>query len=257
MKFFINPEFLFLEDFLKHLPECFEKKGYTIYKSRNEVKTFNVEGLALNVKSYRKPILLNRVIYTFFRHSKARRAYENALEVISRGFDTPAPIAYIEIKKSGLLEKSYFVSLQCPYTRMFREFEGDSGISGREDILQAAGALVAALHDAEILHLDLSVGNILFEKDETGIHFSLVDMNRMKFRKIGQEAGCKNFERLRGDSAFFRVLADSYAKARGFDAEYCFKRMLHYYEKSVKTFKRKREFKNHFRHKHELLKQHE
>ncbi|MDD2611222.1 MAG: lipopolysaccharide kinase InaA family protein [Bacteroidales bacterium] len=254
MTFFINPKFQFLEDFLKRLPECFEKEGHTIYKSRNEVKTFNVEGMALNVKSYRKPIFLNRVIYTFFRHSKARRAYENALEVISRGFETPAPIAYIEIKKGGVLERSYFVSLQCPYTRMFREFEGDSGISGCEDIIQAAGALVAALHDAEILHLDLSVGNILFEKDETGIHFSLVDMNRMKFRKIGREAGCKNFERLRGDSDFFRVLADSYAKARGFDAEYCFKRMLHYYEKSVKTFRRKREFKNYFRHKHQSLK---
>ncbi|MDD3906668.1 MAG: tyrosine protein kinase, partial [Bacteroidales bacterium] len=98
MTFFINPKFQFLEDFLKRLPECFEKEGHTIYKSRNEVKTFNIEGMALNVKSYRKPIFLNRVIYTFFRHSKARRAYENALEVISRGFETPAPIAYIEIK---------------------------------------------------------------------------------------------------------------------------------------------------------------
>lgn len=249
MNIVINPEFRFLEGFLMHIPECFELEGKTIYKSRNEIKIYEEKGLTLNVKSYRKPIFLNRVAYTFFRRSKARRAYENALKVSAKGFDTPNPIAYLELKDGGLLSKSFFVSLQCPYTRMFREFADNSDISGREDILQALGVYVAELHQAGILHLDLSVGNILFEKEETGIHFCLVDINRMKFQTIGQKAGCKNFERLRGNTDFFRVLAYSYAKARGFDAERCLKSILQYNVRSIESFRRKRELKQRIRHR--------
>jgi tRNA A-37 threonylcarbamoyl transferase component Bud32 len=249
MKVVINPEFQFLEKFLKRLPDCFDTEGKTIYKSRNEIKIYELNGLVLNVKSYKKPIFVNRVAYTFLRKSKARRAYENGLEVAARGFDTPKPIAFIELKEGGLLDKSYFVSVQCPYSRMFREFAEHPDITGREDILQALGVYMAALHQAGILHLDLSTGNILFEKDETGIHFCLVDINRMRFQNIDQEVGCKNFERLRGSTDFFRVLAYSYAKTRGFDAESCTKRVLHYNEKSVKYFKRKGVFKNLFHRK--------
>jgi Mn2+-dependent serine/threonine protein kinase len=249
MKIIINPAFHHLEHFIRHLPIGFEGEGLSIYKARNEIKVFEVDGLALNVKSYRKPIFLNRVIYTFFRKSKARRAYENALEVSERGFNTPTPIAFIEENSGGLLERSYFISMQCPYSRMLREFEDNTDITGREDILQALGAYVAALHKAGILHLDLSIGNILFEKDGAGIHFCLIDINRMKFQTIGQKVGCKNFERLRGSEAFFKVLADSYAKACGYDAEDCFREMLHYYRKSIERFRRKRAFKQWIRKK--------
>jgi len=249
MNIVINPEFRFLEGFLMHIPDCFELEGKTIYKSRNEIKIYEENGLTLNVKSYRRPIFVNRVAYTFFRRSKARRAYENALKVAAKGFDTPNPIAYLELKDRGLLSKSFFVSIQCPYSRMFREFADNSDISGREDILQALGIYVAELHQAGILHLDLSVGNILFEKDETGIHFCLIDINRMKFQTIGQEMGCKNFERLRGNADFFGVLANSYAKARGFEAENCLKQMLYYNKKSIETFRRKGKFKQKLRKK--------
>ncbi|MDD4921121.1 MAG: lipopolysaccharide kinase InaA family protein [Bacteroidales bacterium] len=243
MNMVINPEFQFLEAFLKRLPECFYSEGETIYKARNEIKIFKVDGLVLNVKSYRKPIFFNRVVYTFFRRSKSRRAFDHALELAVRGFDTPKPVAYIEQRNGGLLDQSYFVSLQFPYTRMFREFADHSDVTGREDILEAFGFYVAALHQAGILHLDLSPGNILFEKEETGIHFCLVDINRMNFQTINQEVGCKNFERLRGNTAFFRILANSYAKACGYDADTCFERILYYNARSVKSFKRKDAFK--------------
>lgn len=55
-----------------------------------------MNGLEINVKRYRVPIFINRIAYTFFRKSKACRAYNNAFEVIKRGFETPESIAYIE-----------------------------------------------------------------------------------------------------------------------------------------------------------------
>ena len=63
--------------------------------------------MELNVKRYRVPHLINRVIYRFFRQPKAVRAYEYALRLVAKGFETPAPIAYILFRKKGFLEYSY------------------------------------------------------------------------------------------------------------------------------------------------------
>lgn len=243
MKIHIRSEFLSLEAFLRSLPTTFEHHGETIYKSRNELKVFEQEGYLLNVKRYRKPILANRIAYTFFRKSKARRAYENAQLLLSKGFETPMPVAFIELSKHGLLNDSYFISFHCPYKRLFREFADGSSIVGREEIIREFGVLLARLHDAGILHLDLSVGNVLFEKLADGYHFSLVDLNRMKFQRILQKKGCQNFERLRGNDDFFRLLAETYARERGFDEADCTQLVLKVKNKSILHFHRKSEFK--------------
>lgn len=239
MKLLVNPTYKDLEPILKSLPALFEKQGKTIYKARNELRVIEVGGISINAKCYRKPILINRIIYTFFRKSKARRAYEYALALQAKGIGTPEPLAYLEIKSNGLLSHSYFVSKHIPEFRMMREFADGSDITGREDIIQAFGIFAAHLHDAGILHLDLSIGNILFRKDEEGIQFWLVDLNRMKFCTIDKEKGCKNFERLRGNNDFFQLLANSYAKARGYDASSCLQSILRHKNQSVLDFRAK------------------
>jgi tRNA A-37 threonylcarbamoyl transferase component Bud32 len=239
MKQNLHPEYQHLKTFVQRLPEVFDTEGVTIYKSRNELKTFESEGLVLNVKRYKKPNWVNQFVYAYIRKSKARRAYENALLLLSKKFETPFPVAYLERFKNGLLTDAFFISIQCPYSRLFREFTEDSGISGREHIVQAFGKLVARLHKEGILHLDLSVGNILFEETATGCNFSLVDLNRMKFKRIGQKLGCRNFERLRGSDAFFRLLTKVYAEERGFEPDTCFNLALKAKEKNVRHFQRK------------------
>ena len=243
MKMRINPEYQKLEEFVMRLPEVFERDGESIYKSRNELKIFEKEGLSINVKRYRKPIWVNRVAYTFFRKSKAKRAYENALTLLDKGFETPNPVAYLEIHEKGLLKDSYFIALHCPYKRLFREFADNSPIDGREEIVQSFGVTLARLHEANIFHLDLSVGNILFDKLKDGYHFSLVDLNRMKFKKIRLNDGCRNFERLRGSDDFFKLLAKTYANERGFDVETCIRLALKAQQKSIQHFHRKRQLK--------------
>lgn len=243
MKMHINPEFLKLEEFIASLPEVFEREGKSIYRSRNELKIFEKEGLSINVKRYRKPIWMNRVVYTFFRKSKARRAYENALTLLNKGFETPNPVAYLEMFENGLLKDSFFIALHCPYKRLFREFADDSSIVGREEIVKSFGVMLARLHEANILHLDLSIGNILFDKLQDGYHFSLVDLNRMKFQKISLNEGCRNFERLRGNDDFFKLLAKTYAIQRGFDVETCIRLVLKAQQNSLQYFHRKRRLK--------------
>ena len=63
--------------------------------------------------------------------------------------------------------------------------------------------------------------NILFTDEADDIKVEIIDLNRMRFGKVNMEEGCKNFERLPGTHEMFVVLADEYAKSRGFDAKKC------------------------------------
>ena len=95
-KIILNPQYKSLYTFIETLPQNFNAGGEIVQDRRNTIKKFKVNGLEINVKRYRVPIFINRIAYTFFRKSKACRAYNNAFEVIKRGFETPESIAYIE-----------------------------------------------------------------------------------------------------------------------------------------------------------------
>lgn len=247
MTLVVNPEFKDLEAFLLDLPSHFLSQGKVLYKSRNELRTIELPHLILNVKRYRTPFFLNRLAYSFLRPSKACRAFDYALKLREKGIGTPTPIAYLECKNRGLLGESYFVSTHVEEFRMVREFADGSEITGREAVVEALGQFIARLHDVGVLHLDLSVGNILFQQVGHHIQFWVVDLNRMRFCNIDQAKGCKNFERLRGNADFFAILATSYANARGFDPETCLKDILRHQKKSVQSFRAKSERKKRLR----------
>ncbi|GHT34648.1 hypothetical protein FACS189434_11190 [Bacteroidia bacterium] len=224
MKIFIHTKHQYLKNFILNISEEFDTEGYTIHKVRNEVKVFSVGGIEVNVKKYAVPHLFNRIVYTFFRKSKAERAYRNALKVQAQGIDTPAPVAYVLCKRQGLLYDSYFVSLQQPYLNLTQT-------RNTADIYAALGKFIAELQQKNILHLDLSFGNILLNDAENNIAFSLVDLNRMKFRKISPSAGFLNFNRLHGNEAVLRILAKSYAETRNREEKECCEKILRANEK--------------------------
>ncbi len=217
MKFVLNPLYRQLEDFIKNLPQLFPTLGECIYKARNELRKFSYEGCWYVVKSYKEPLFINRIAYTFFRPGKARRAYEYALRLRAMGIATPAPVAYIEIKSGGLLWHSFFISENCPYPRMMREFN-EGGIAGREDILKAFAAFTVDLHEKGVLHLDYSAGNILFDRQGENIVFSILDLNRMRFIPMSTPKRClSNFNRFCRDESVVRYVVAEYARLRGWD----------------------------------------
>lgn len=213
-----------LAPFVYSLPKEFETSGKTIYKGRNELKAYEREGQTFVVKSYQKPHWINRIAYTWFRKSKAARAYDYALLLREHGIGSPEPAGYITQGYGFLMAKSYFVSRksECPYT--FRDLQAKAFPRQRE-ILEAIARVTAKMHELGYLHRDYSAGNILFRDDKEEIAVELIDLNRMSFGHIGMEKGCRNFERLSCSDEMLRVLAETYAAARGFDAEACFRIM--------------------------------
>lgn len=230
MEVSINPKYKYLQDFIESIPSVFESEGREIYSGRNLIKVLQVDGLDINVKRYGIPAWPNRIIYSFFRKPKGKRAFLYPRILLEQGFETPEPIAYIEIRKFGLIGYSYFVSIQSPYRRNFYEF-GNAEVESCADVVKAFARYTAALHQAGILHRDYSPGNILFDKVGEKYHFSLVDINRMQFGEVGLKAGCANFARLWGQKPFFDLLAEEYAKARNADANTCRKWIMEYRRK--------------------------
>lgn len=245
MNIVINPTFQSFQSFVESVPQSFGYEGRTIYKGRNEIKVFQVNGIEVNVKKYRKPIFLNRIVYSFFRKTKASKAYYNAIKVVDLGFETPEAIAYIEEKSAGLLSYSYFISLQCPYPKEIRELYWGP-LDGNETLFVDFARYTAALHDKGIYHLDYSPGNVLVGEKDGKFLFSLVDINRMKFIPVSLELGCQNFERMFENDAVYTLIATEYAKARGLDVPLCVKSIHKYKDLFLAKKARKKRIKKFF-----------
>lgn len=218
---FVGDDFQDLSSFVRVLPVHFENGGTLIYEGRNKLKEFEIHGRKLIVKSYQLPHLINRIVYNSFRASKARRSYQYAQMLRKAGIGSPAPVGFYSTGTWLLFGRSYFVSLksECPYT--YRNLLEETFTGDKEKVLHAIARTTAALHENGFLHKDYSGGNILFRETDKGIEVEIIDLNRMRFGKVDIETGCKNFERLPGTHEMFVILADEYAKVRGFDADRC------------------------------------
>jgi len=221
MKIVVNPHQDLYSGFVQTVHRQFDKTGTLIFKHRNELRMFNIDGFFVNVKKFRKPYWLNRIVYTFFSSSKAQRSYHHALKLIKQGIETPEPIAYILIKQHGLLHVSYYVSRHVEYDRNMYEF-GIGGIVGREQIVEAFAVFTAGIHEKGVYHKDYSPGNILFKAEGDKITFCLVDINRMRFGRVSIQQGCANFARLWGQMSFFELALRKYAEQRRANPEECF-----------------------------------
>ena len=218
----VNPQYESLRPWLETLPEIFDSSGEIIYDARNQIRRMSApDGTLLCVKRFRRPAWPNRIIYTFLRPSKAQRAYDNAFTLLQHQVPTPAPVAYLLFRSNGLLSDAYLVTSFCPFRRSFYEL-GEGGLDGREDLVRAFAVFSARLHQEGILHLDYSPGNILFDGQDGRWSFCLVDINRLRIGgPVSWCRGCRGFGRLWGTPAMMRLLADSYAEARGVDPVRC------------------------------------
>jgi hypothetical protein len=210
---------------------------------RNTIKLFNIDGTRVNVKSFKTPNLINKIVYRFFRKSKAQRSYEYGLRLIYLGLGTPQPIAYYELPKALFFNKSYYVSehLEVDYT--FRDLTKDLNMENHEEILRAFTRFTFKLHEHNVLFLDHSPGNTLIRKTASGYEFYLVDLNRMNFKRLSFHERIKNFERLTIHKSIVRVMSDEYAKCIDEDPKIVFQLMWNYTQDFQRKFARKKSFK--------------
>lgn len=245
MKVKIHPSYLAYEDKILKSISNFEKEGKLIYGgTRNSIKIFDIGDLVLNIKAFQKTNFIKKIIYTYFRASKAQRSYNYALKLIESNIGTPKPIAYIEKNDLIGLSNSYYVCEHLEFDLMFRELVTHSEWPEHEKILRAFTHFCFKLHEKGIEFKDHSPGNTLIKKSDDTYKFYLVDLNRMRFHKyMTLQQRMFNLRRLTPKLDMVSIIADEYAKLKGENSEKLFKMLWEATSKFQKKFHRKKRFK--------------
>ena len=101
MKVHIHPHYAAYESYIRAIPSEEYEREEVYCNRRNTVERVRLGDKDFVIKKYKRPALINCLIYTWFRKSKAQRAFEYAELFLQRGIETAPPVAYIDIKKNG------------------------------------------------------------------------------------------------------------------------------------------------------------
>ncbi len=209
-------------------------EGEILHNERNLTKKMTIEDecgkpIQIVVKAFKTPGLLRGLIDLNFRNSKALRSLDNAKRILELGVLTPDPIGCIEYLEFNCVRQCYYISRFWDHnfdlgSLLFQDhsFESDSQI-----ILKELARFTAKKHDNGILHLDYNPGNILARLNENKIDFSLVDLNRIRFTKLGWKERISGLIRLTLFPDKMRIIGSYYAKNCGTDQHYFCQQLEH------------------------------
>lgn len=236
------------QEFLSQVKDIFHNfnsKGEIFIKgSRNSIKLFKLGDKTVNVKSFKKPNLINKIAYKYFRKSKARRSFEYASVLKEKGIGTPEPIAFYENSDFIGLKESYYACehLICDLT--YRELV-ETDYPDAENILRQFTHFTFDMHEKGIEFLDHSPGNTLIINDGNGKYsFYLVDLNRMKFHSyLDFNTRMKNLSKITPKEEMIAIMSNEYAKLSGIDEERVFKTMWQLTQDFQYRFYRKKRIK--------------
>lgn len=235
---------------LENILDNFDNSGKLfIAGNRNVIKLFEYEGGIINVKAFKVPNLFNKIIYKYFRNSKAKRSFDYATLLLERGIGTPKPIAYYEQKSFLGLEKSFYVSQHLEFDLMFRDLVENNTYPDRENILKQFMSFCYKLHQNGIEFLDHSPGNTLIKKEnDKEYSFYLVDLNRMIFHKeMTFEQRMKNLSRLTPYQDMIQIMSKEYAILSNEEEDLVFDTLWKYTSEFQNKFYRKKRIKNKLR----------
>lgn len=246
MKHLLSPSAKSMEDKILLAITGFKTTGKLFGDGkRNIIKLFEIDGITMNVKSFKIPNLINKIAYRYFRKSKARRSFEYATFLLENGIGTPQPIAYLENYSWMGLADSYYASEHLPCDLTYRELVEIPNYPDHENILRQFTRFSYVLHQKGIEFKDHSPGNTLIKKNAEGQYdFFLVDLNRMSFHnEMSFELRMKNLCRLTPVKEMVAVMSNEYAKISGESENLIFETLWKFTADFQEKFYRKKRIK--------------
>ena len=251
MKVTIHSDYTRYTAFLKTIPSLLEEgAGTCLHDGRNKVVLFQHEGVNMVAKKFKPANLVQSIGYTFFRPTKAKRAFLYAAELRKRGIDTPHEIAYFEEKVHGFFRHGWFVCQACAYPQVFPLLDAPAFFP--EDLAAAVARHIALMHEKGIFFGDLNLGNFLFTQLEDGTyHFVMVDTNRSRFSSSALPlATCiRNLRTVTHRRNLYTFILRQYAQARNLDEDFVLKQGLSSLDKFERAIARKYFLKGLFKRK--------
>ena len=239
MRVIINPEFDYYSDFIKSVPYIFDTEGTVIHQGRNTVKRFCVNDNIFIIKKYAGINIIQKLVYSMFRPSKAERAYLYANKLTLLGINTPKEVAYIELSNSALFHSGYFISLECS-DNIVMSLSFNENFDRR--LASAFASFLVELHSKNIYHGDLNLGNILYHADsDNNFVFSVIDTNRSTFKPLSLNECFDNMKRITHDRNLLKYITTEYARLRDLNQDKTVRTMIDTLDKfeKIDTFKRK------------------
>lgn len=250
MRIIILPKYQIFRPFISQLPGIFDTSGKILYQGRNTIKSFIYNNREWIVKRYKKPNPIQQIIYTFFKKSKAERAYLYAQILQSKGISTPEGIAYIEQKKNGLVHEYFFISTPCNIPAIYPTLGGSEEFDTY--LADCLAAFFVQMHTKGFLHGDPNLNNILYHEDKEGnVSFSVIDTNRSVFKSSPTQQEClDNLKRITHQRKLLQYITTQYAILRKWDTGQSVETVMKALDKFEKRRKVKHAIKKmcHFKH---------
>ena len=235
MKIVINPKYYYLEGFINTVLERNYKADATYRAFRNVVEDVTVDGVRLVVKIFKKPTECNRIVYTCFRKTKARRSYEKSFQLLDAGILVPEPVAYIEKRKGLFFHTGCFISVFIPHRAIddFVDYKPETEQKAKEFeiLLDELAEFAVDMHSKGIIHNDFNKDNILYRPldiNESGaeprkhFEFALIDLNRVKFNDYSLCKAAKDLSNIHLGDEINNRLCQKYCHLRNIqDCNFC------------------------------------
>ena len=228
MKYLIHNKFKDLQERIVFLIDHFLIEGKILVNGqRNIIKLFEFEEITLSIKSFKKPNLINKIVYRYFRKSKARRSFEFASKLMEMQIGTPQPVAFFENYDFVGLKESYYACEHLENVFEFREIVQNEAFENRDFIIRKFTQFTFEMHEKGIEFLDHSPGNTLIRKNNDGSYsFFLVDLNRMQFHEtLDFQTRMKNLSKITHKKDMIEVMSNEYAKLSNGDETTIFETM--------------------------------
>jgi len=207
-----------LKDFVTNIKLYFnQKENQVIYDKRNIIKIVEFEGKKYVVKSFKTPHMLNQIVYRFFRDSKAKRSFQNSIQLRKLDIHTPEPVGYIEFPTHFRFKESFYISDLFNFDFEIRAVFADENFEDRENILKQFIEYTYKLHKKKVYHIDYSPGNILVRKIGSTYLFSIIDVNRMQFIELDTKLRMKSISKLTKSEKDNQLMVQHYAKISKLD----------------------------------------
>jgi serine/threonine protein kinase len=190
----------------------FDLPGCEIIKDQRKIKVARVR---IEIHGDVKTVFVKRYnafswryrFTSFFRSSGAVRSLNGAAILAESGIRTLRPLAAVESRSWGMLNRSFFLSEEIEGSKTVDAYwreelvpvKGKEGMQRRKRFLRAMGELFHSLHKQGLYHNDLKDANILVCPDplSNAERFYLVDLEGIRrYRRLNRRRQVKNLVQL-------------------------------------------------------------
>ena len=200
------------------------------------------------VKSFKKPSAIKSYTYGNIFPSKAKRSFDYANILLSKGIHTPEPVAYLDYYKGLQFQESFYISEYYPYdydlSVLFTE-RGDNKtpFKDSEVLWTSFIKFTLELHKQGVNHLDYTRRNVLITQQGSEYSFSIVDLNRIDFKSLSLRDRMKSLSRITSDSNLVKTIAKNYSAFSDYDYDKCLHLLQYFVREHQKYWDTKKQLK--------------